>query len=123
MSGLTGQLQFSRSCAAFKSARNIVFSAFNVPETHVQFLIDKSVDAIWRFLMNASLRGRPTEPSAHPPMNQAGMVFARLTIVMVFAPRVSATYSSFGDMDSASRMIAWWYSKPLTSNVVPMSLL
>ena len=89
----------------------------------MQFLIDKSVEDYLAFSDECFYRGRPTEPSAHPPMNQAGMVFARLTIVMVFAPLVSATYSSFGDMDSASRMIAWWYSKPLTSNVVPMSLL
>ena len=89
----------------------------------MQFLIDKSVEDYLACSGECFYRGRPTGPLAHPPMNQVGMVFARLTIVMVFAPRVSATYNSFGDMDSASRIIAWWYSKPLTSNVVPMSLL
>ena len=80
----------------------------------MQFLIDKGVEDYLAFSDECFYRGKPTEPSAHPPMNQAGMVFARLKIVMVFAPRVSATYSSFGDIDSASRMIAWSYSKPLT---------
>ena len=66
----------------------------------------KSVEDYLAFSDDCIYRGRSIEPSAHPSTNQAGMVFAILTIVMLFAPRVSATYNSFGDMDSASRMIA-----------------
>lgn len=52
-----------------------------------------------------------------------GIALSTVTMVMDFAPRVSATYKSLEDIDSASRMMAWSYSNPLTSRVVPMILL
>lgn len=48
-----------------------------------------------------------------------------LLVMMVsdFEPLVIATYSSFGLSESASRIIAWSYSSPLTSKVVAINLL